>query len=750
MFRLIRKIKRRIKRVLKVQSESRQIPRISTQSRVRKVAMLAMTALLIGTLYPGEDLFDPLDMMRAGEIALEDVIAPVSITVYKTESELEDEREVVRLTVPLVLDCDTLVAVQVDARLDDFVAMVDSIGTLDSAVRAASRAELSQLLSDRFPLLTKGAVRQTLAPSTQPIRPLVLKNIYHDRIYRVGLLPDKNSMSTMLNRNVLLRKGERENIFARDRVMTVAKANIQLLSSLNGFLTSDSIDVEYYYSVGRTFLQPNLVVNRTESRKRLSEELEAIDGVKEIVAAGDLIIRSGSRVNARQERILQQMAQLMRSDATRTGWGRALAPAAARVLIVLAVLGVLYLFLYMYRREIYFSNPKLLTIFLTFGMQLFLVSMIDQWSVSYYLLPVVLLPIVITILFDAEVGIISTLVLSLLLGMLHRFDFGLSLMVMTVGTVGCFASRKVRHRSDFFKIALSLAVAYAAFILLVEALKFTSPDDIPAEVGYGLLNAGVSTLLAIGVLPLFESLFGITTDITLLELSDMNHPLLKRLAIEAPGTYQHAMVVGNLCEAAAKEIGSNSLLARVGAYYHDIGKIEIPEYFVENQLSVKSKHEELSPSMSSLILTSHVKRGRYLGEEFDIPDDVLNFIEEHHGTMRMSYFYNKALESGVTPEEADKLRYPGPKPQIRETGIAMLADAVEAASRTLEDPKPARINNLIQRIINDRFQSGELDECPLTLRDLAGIKKAFSSVLVASFHHRVVYPTRDKEEAGGK
>ena len=154
--------------------------------------------------------------------------------------------------------------------------------------------------------------------------------------------------------------------------------------------------------------------------------------------------------------------------------------------------------------------------------------------------------------------------------------------------------------------------------------------------------------------------------------------------------------------------------------------------------------------MSSLILSSHVKRGRWLGEEFDIPDDVLNFIEEHHGTMRMSYFYNKAIERGVDPEEADKLRYPGPKPQIRETGIAMLADAVEAASRTLEDPKPARINNLIQRIINDRFQSGELDECPLTLRNLAGIKAAFAQVLVASFHHRVVYPTRDKEEMGGK
>ncbi|MBD3258256.1 HD domain-containing protein, partial [candidate division GN15 bacterium] len=177
------------------------------------------------------------------------------------------------------------------------------------------------------------------------------------------------------------------------------------------------------------------------------------------------------------------------------------------------------------------------------------------------------------------------------------------------------------------------------------------------------------------------------------------------------------------------------------AYYHDIGKIEIPEYFVENQFSVRSKHDALTPSMSSLILASHVKKGRTLGEEADIPDEVLNFIEEHHGTMVMTYFYHRAKEQEGEDVDKDKFRYPGPKPQIRETGIAMLADAVEAASRTLEDPKPARIDSLIQRIINDRFQSGELDECPLTLRDLAKIKEAFASVLIAAFHHRVKYPS---------
>jgi putative nucleotidyltransferase with HDIG domain len=378
-------------------------------------------------------------------------------------------------------------------------------------------------------------------------------------------------------------------------------------------------------------------------------------------------------------------------------------------------------------------------------MQLALIRVAEMMPIehSVYVMPVAVLPIIITILFDAEIGLLATMILSLLLGVMNRFDYTVVLMTMVIGTAACLTSRQVRKRSHFYRIMFTVTLAYAGLIFLVETMKLVPNTEVMMQIVYGSLVGLVSCLLTIGILPFFESLFSITTDITLLELSDLNHPLLKRLALEAPGTYHHSISVGNLSEAAAKSIGANSLLARVGTYYHDIGKIEIPEYFVENQLGVHSKHEQLAPSMSALILAAHVKRGRLLGEEADIPDDVLNFIEEHHGTMVMSYFYNKSLEQGGDPAAVDKFRYPGPKPQVRETGIAMLADAVEAASRTLDDPKPARIHALIQRIINERFQSGELDECPLTLRDLAKIREAFAQILIASFHHRVAYPRKD-------
>lgn len=746
MFSFLLKLKRRIRKLLKVQSESRQRPVPTVRSRTIRFLLLVAATVLIGILYPGENLYDPLDMPRAGEISLEDVIAPFQIIVHKTERELKDERELVHLSIPYIVDCNTLVTSSIFADLKIFFDMVDTLK------RSANEQELQpteypeMVLSARFPLLSETAIRQTLQREDLVQVYQHLERIYREEIFKVGVLLDRKALPEVRGKNVLIRRGERENIYPREKLLDPAFSNARLLTALNRLYARDSIDVEYYYLIGRTFIRPNLKVNMDEYNRRLNQELGALSEVKEVVNNGDIIVRSGVKVTERQQRVLQEMGRLRRSEAARKGWFSLLAPVLARILLVAAAFAALYLFLFYFRREVFNSNPKLLTLLLVFALQLLFIYLVDHWELSVYLFPIAVLSMLVTILFDAEVGLLSTLVLALLLGMMHRFNFTLTLMTVVVGTVACFASRRVRKRSHFIRIMLSVAVSYAAFILLVENMKMTPSSEILTEMGYGVVNGIVAAFLTIGVLPLFESIFGITTDITLLELSDLNHPLLKRLAIEAPGTFQHSLNVGNLSEAGAKAIGGNSLLARVGTYYHDIGKIEIPEYFVENQLSVKSKHESLTPSISSIILTSHVKKGRALGEEAGLPDDVLNFIEEHHGTMVMSYFYEKALNQGADETSRDKYRYPGPRPQTRETGISMLADAVEAASRTLDEPTPARINNLIQRIINDRFQSGELDECPLTLRDLAKIKEAFSQILIAAFHHRVVYPTKEKAE----
>jgi len=747
MFSILTRIKRFIKRLLKVQSESRQVHRPDAASKALKIGMLIIVALLVGILYPGDDLLNPLDMPHSGEIASEDIFAKFDITVTKTREEIEKLRDEVRLTVPYVIEYDTSIVVNTIANLRAFALMIDS---LQKKIDSPTPEELEpavEKVSARFPLLSNAAIIQSLKVDDIYEVTSRFEKIFIENFYEVGLMSDESVLTDERVKYVLIRKGEKETIHNRNRLLSIAEANQLLLQALEKLHEIEPIKVEYFYLVGRMFLHPNLRFDAEEYDARLQKEFAAISNVQEVVKRNELIIRAGKKVTPRQERILDEMAEVMRSQAANQGLVISAAPAAARVLLTIGAFALLFLYLYLFRREMYNSNNRLLALLLVFVLQLIFVQMAVSLNLPNYAYPVAMVPIILTVLFDAEVGIISSFVLAMLLGVMHRFDFTLALQTVVLGTVASLISRETRKRSHFFRILLVVIIANMFYIPLVEGMKLTPDKDFTTLLGLGALAGSLSVVFSIFFIPFFESLFGITTDLTLLELSDLNHPLLKRLAFEAPGTYHHSISVGNLCEAAAKAIGANPLLARVGAYYHDIGKIEIPEYFVENQLSVKSRHELLTPTMSALILSSHVKRGRQLGEKEDIPDDVLNFIEEHHGTMVQTYFYSKAVEQGGDPKDIDKFRYPGPKPQIRETGICMLADAVEAASRTLDDPKPSRINNLIQRIINDRFQSGELDECPVTLRDLAKIKEAFTQMLIAAFHHRIEYPKKKEAAA---
>jgi putative nucleotidyltransferase with HDIG domain len=742
MFSILLRLKRRVRRLLKVQAEKRAPQEVTVRKRTVRYLLLVGTAAVIGTFYHGDILYDPLDMPREGEISREDVVAPFPITVYKSEPQIREEQEQIRRYTPFVLDCDTAVVYAVIGRLKQFAGAVTSYHRLDSAARARRQFEFLDSLAGLFPNMSQSALLTALSGKVDigKVRDR-LTEIYRDNIYTIGVMERLDELPRSGNPSVLVRIGERETLQDRGRIRDISLANARLTTVLNQLAIADSIDVDFYYNVGKSFIRANLTPNPKEYSRRVNDALEHVSTVQKEVSAGDLIVSARQKVSAEQEEVLQEMVRIMRRQEADKGWWIVLLPVLARFLLILGAFAALYLFLKFFRTDIAKSNPKLLALLLVFGLQMLLIYVLDLLGVrSSYLYPVAVLPIMVTILFDAEVGVLSTFILALLLGVMHRFSFSLTLSTAVIGFVGCLASRQVRKRSDFYRILLSLVLSYLLLILIVEKLKLTPNEDILFEMIYCLASSALSILIVTGILPFFESLFGITTDTTLLELSDLNHPLLKRLSIEAPGTYHHSISVGNLSEAAAEAIGANALLARVGAYYHDIGKIEVPEYFVENQFSVRSKHEGLTPTMSTLILSSHVKTGRQLGEEADIPDDVLNFIEEHHGTMVMEYFYRKAVEHEGDKVSIDKFRYPGPKPQTRETGIAMLADAVEAASRTLDDPKPARIDALIQRIINNRFQSGELDECPLTLRDLAGISRAFAQVLIAAFHHRVKYP----------
>jgi putative nucleotidyltransferase with HDIG domain len=355
----------------------------------------------------------------------------------------------------------------------------------------------------------------------------------------------------------------------------------------------------------------------------------------------------------------------------------------------------------------------------------------------------------VSLLFDFHTAITFSFTVSLLTGLWLQ-DASFAVYAFVGSITAAFSVIRCKKRSGLLKgggYVIAANVLMVIIILLFKGELFTvkgPPSVLFASLG-GMTVAAIVSLL----LPLIEYSFKVTTDISLLELLDLNQPIMKSLMITAPGTYHHSVIVGNLVESAAEAAGVNPLLARVSAYYHDIGKIKMPDYFIENQGGPVSKHEKLTPHMSSMIIVNHVKEGVEIAGQYKLPEPIIDIIEQHHGTMLVSYFYQKAKEKGedLVPV-AEDYKYHGPKPQTRVAALVMMADAVEAASRVLSDPTPARIASLVDRIINHIFLEGQLDECELTLKDIHEIKKRFTYILTGIFHKRVDYPGFDFSNEG--
>ena len=351
----------------------------------------------------------------------------------------------------------------------------------------------------------------------------------------------------------------------------------------------------------------------------------------------------------------------------------------------------------------------------------------------------------VALIFDFHAALIFSLVISLLTGVSFQNPF-LPVYVFIGSLTAAFSVLRCKRRSALIKGGLYVSIVnivIAGIILLLTSHLFSA--DAPAAIFFAAMSGLFVAAIVSIMLPVIEYFFGISTDITLLELLDLGQPLMRSLMINAPGTHHHSIIVGNLAEAAAEAVGANPLLSRVTAYYHDIGKVKMPEYFVENQHGSFSKHERLAPHMSAMILVSHVKEGVELARQYKLPKAVIDIIQQHHGTRLMNFFYQKARDAGTVNE--GEYRYPGPKPQTRVAALVMMADAVEASARALTDPTPARINALVEKIINEIFLDGQIDECELTLKDISEIKKRFTYVLISIFHKRIQYPELEPKGA---
>nr|WP_245302048.1 HDIG domain-containing metalloprotein [Symbiobacterium terraclitae] len=466
---------------------------------------------------------------------------------------------------------------------------------------------------------------------------------------------------------------------------------------------------------------------------------------------GELIIEADKPITQDQYEALVELG-LVGQQASYFSW-------AGSALIALVVVGVMALSISRFRPELLERDSKLLllgligfiTLFLSLAMSLFSVQLGDG---AAYLMPVALNAVLAAILLDSRVALLQSVIIAVLLGLFTTATDVGGVAVAVLGSVaGVYAVARVESRNDLYRAGLVVGIVNALAILALYLLESAPLLDwgVWRDVALGAINGLLVAILATGALPFFETLFGIVTPLKLLELSNPNHPLLKRLMVEAPGSYHHTILVANLCEAAAEAIGADPVLARVGAYYHDIGKIKRPAFFVENQFGGENPHDKLPPSLSAMIITSHVKEGVELAREAGLPQEIIDFIPEHHGTTLVSYFYYMASKSGQSEYVLEEdFRYEGPKPRRRETAICMLADGCEASVRAMRQKSHLshdQIEQQVRKIINDRLQQGQLDNCDLTLKDLDTIAKVFVKVLSGVHHARIDYPGQQKQAA---
>ncbi|HIE43555.1 MAG TPA: HDIG domain-containing protein [Candidatus Omnitrophica bacterium] len=407
---------------------------------------------------------------------------------------------------------------------------------------------------------------------------------------------------------------------------------------------------------------------------------------------------------------------------------------------------IAFFYLYRFKSPLLKSPSKIFLLALVVWGTLLTGYGIFSSRISDYSVPAVLAGIVLASFLQGQGALICVVVLGGLLGLIANFRIDIVLSFVVAGGVASLGVSFTHKRTDLLKVGILAGVIGAVFIASWGWLQEWAPEFLLIQSLWMMGSGVISAFLALGILPILENLFGMLTDAKLFELSHLTNPLLINLREKAPGTYQSSLMVANLAEAAAEKIHANPLLVRVGAYYHDIGKIKNPSYFVENDnINGKSKHERINPPLSSLILISHVKEGLQLAQKYRLPREIQEMIKQHHGTTLTSFFYQKAREKDHhnTLKEED-FRYPGPKPESKEAAVLMLADTVEAASRTLENPSPARIRALVEKLLRDKFMDRQLDESQLTFKELLAIEESFIQTLTGTFHTRIEYPAPEK------
>ncbi|QUH26902.1 HD family phosphohydrolase [Serpentinicella alkaliphila] len=668
---------------------------------VALIFLISITAILANHLIP--EKFD----LNLGETATINIYSPKDI---ENKWETERLRSEAAESVDLIYKVDLGVHLEVKREIESYLSYIYSVK--DNS-ELENDEKINALINNNTYDLTEETFQAILNTSNEKLKYL------ETYIYEI--------VAQNMNTGLKVEDLQRQKNDIREFVLNISDFSVPKR--------------EFAISLINTAIRPNQFLDLELTQQKKQEAMESIPKV--MVKKGDLIIEQGEVITLDKYKLLGELSILEEENKIdfMLYLGILLIGIAFELLIIA--------YIYVFNKDLLLKTDKLLMISIIFITTLIISEAIA--NISIYLIPVGASAMLLSILIEPRLGLLINICLTILISILTGNDIIFIVMAIVGGTVGVFSVLHTHQRSSLLLSGLVVGIVNVAIIIGIWFIYSNEFAKVISLTIYGFINGVLCAILTIGTLPLWENLFGIVTPLKLLELANPNHPLLKKLLLETPGTYHHSIIVGNLSESATDAVGGNPLLARVGAFYHDIGKTKRPYFFKENQLTSENPHDKINPSLSSLIITGHIRDGVELAKKHKLPVEIIDFIEQHHGNTLVAYFYHKAKnDDSIDCVDEHTFRYHGPKPRTKETAIVMLADSAEAAVRSISSPTKEKIEKLVSKIIQEKLEDGQLDECDLTLKELELIKQTFIKIILGIFHERIEYPDLDVKDLKGR
>jgi putative nucleotidyltransferase with HDIG domain len=711
----------------------------------RKILIALITVILIVLMFPkGESIESEV---TEGTIwTNDDLIAPFSFPIIKDKAVYQSEVKDAENSVYPVMRSVPIKSIDSLNSFGKYIISVIDENLKQETGSYLNPTFLSTKAFTRF-LTIRKQQKQSYKGNERSLDHLfnIASNLV-EGVSKQGIL-DFNS-SEKIKDSIAIRQGNIDKVEPTSKYLFIEEAKDEVKSRIEALNLPDETEsalVEFT----TYFIYPTLVYDKEET------DIE-IDQAKNNVSLYSGIVNENERIIAKHDRITKQAKLKIESyreaKGETTGQGGLWLQFLGKFLHIIAFITLLSIYLFLFRKKIFYDNTKIILISLLVVFISFITFLVNQITVKAPIQFLIFVPaasMIFTIVFDSRVGFYVTVILSLIVGALRGNDYSFMAMNIIAGGLSVYTVRDIKNRTQIFRSFVYILIGYTASIIAFGLERFAHIETMLLEFTFAFSNALISPVLTYGLLIFFERMFKITTDLTLLELSNFDRPLLRDLARMAPGTFNHSMTMGTIAETAAEQIGANSLLARVGAYYHDIGKTISPQIFVENQLNNQNIHEDLRPEESVQVIVRHVNEGIELAKQNRLPQELVDFIPMHHGTTTISFFYEKAKKLyGEEKVNVDDFKYPGPKPNSKETAIVMLADGCESAVRSISEPDAQKVENMINNIFNSRLKEGQLDDSPLTFKDINIMKEAFLSILISQYHKRIRYPKQEEAEKG--